>query len=203
MKIKYYEKKWFMWLMLFLFAPVGIICLWKYKHYKTIPATIFTLIFGFMFLSILSPKNKQIETSNTNVIATNNIAMNMITPKPTDVLWPANTPKPTNTHKPSVPTEYKSALNKANSYANTMHMSKKGVYNQLVSEYGEKFSKEAAQYAIDNIKTDWNAHALAKAKSYQKSMNMSPSAIHDQLTSEHGEKFSQTEADYAMKHIDD
>jgi len=103
----------------------------------------------------------------------------------------------------SVPREYKSALNKAASYANTMHMSKRGVYGQLVSEYGEKFSAEAAQYAIDNVKADWNANALAKAKNYQNTMNMSPSAIHDQLTSEYGEKFTQTEADYAIQHLSD
>lgn len=103
--------------------------------------------------------------------------------------------------QPSVPTEYKSALSKATSYANTMHMSKQGVYDQLVSAYGEKFSAEAAQYAIDNVKADWNANALAKAKSYQDTMNMSPAAIHDQLTSSYGEKFTAAEADYAIAHL--
>lgn len=107
------------------------------------------------------------------------------------------------TEDTSVPKEYKSALNKAASYANTMHMSKRGVYDQLVSDYGEKFSAEAAQYAIDNVKADWNANALAKAKNYQNTMNMSPAAIHDQLTSEYGEKFTQTEADYAIQHLND
>jgi hypothetical protein len=43
-------------------------------------------------------------------------------------------------------------------YANTMHMSKQGVYDQLTSEYGGQFSAEAAQYAIDNVQTDWNAN---------------------------------------------
>lgn len=105
--------------------------------------------------------------------------------------------------EPAVPAEYKSALAKATSYANTQHMSKQGVYDQLVSEYGEKFSKEAAQYAIDNVKADWNANALAKAKSYQKTQNMSPAAIRDQLTSEYGEKFTQAEADYAIAHLND
>jgi hypothetical protein len=103
--------------------------------------------------------------------------------------------------EPAVPAEYKSALAKATSYANTMHMSKQGVYNQLTSEYGEKFAPEAAQYAIDNVKADWNANALAKAKDYQDSMHMSPAAIHDQLTSEYGEKFTQAEADYAIQHL--
>jgi hypothetical protein len=101
----------------------------------------------------------------------------------------------------NVPAEYKSALNKATTYANTMHMSKRGVYDQLTSAYGEKFSAEAAQYAVDNVKADWNANALAKAKTYQDTMSMSPSAIHDQLTSDAGEKFTQAEADYAIQNL--
>lgn len=111
--------------------------------------------------------------------------------------------KPAENKEPAVPAEYKSALAKATSYANTQHMSKQGVYDQLVSEYGEQFSKEAAQYAIDNVKADWNANALAKAKSYQETQNMSPAAIRDQLVSEYGEKFTAAEADYAIAHLND
>jgi Host cell surface-exposed lipoprotein len=81
--------------------------------------------------------------------------------------------------EPVVPREYKSALNKASSYATTMHMSKEGVYQQLISEYGEKFTPEAAKYAIDNVVADWNTNALVKAKNYQETMSMSPAAIHD------------------------
>lgn len=32
-----------------------------------------------------------------------------------------------------------------------MHMSKARIYDQLTSEYGEKFTAEEAQYAIDNL----------------------------------------------------
>lgn len=103
----------------------------------------------------------------------------------------------------TIPAEYKSALNKATTYASTMQMSKKGVYDQLVSQYGEKFSTAAAQYAIDNMKADWNANALAKAKTYQDTMNMSPASIRDQLTSANGEKFTKAEADYAIQHLND
>jgi Host cell surface-exposed lipoprotein len=109
----------------------------------------------------------------------------------------------TETKQPEVSAEYKSALNQAGSYAKTMHMSKQGVYDQLVSEYGGKFTAPAAQYAIDNVKADWNANALAKAKDYQKTMSLSPSAVHDQLTSSAGEKFTVAEADYAIQHLDD
>lgn len=84
-----------------------------------------------------------------------------------------------------------------------MHMSKTGIYDQLTSEYGEKFAPEAAQYAVDTMQADWNANALAKAKDYQKTMAMSPAAIHDQLTSAYGEKFTAAEADYAIAHLND
>jgi len=105
--------------------------------------------------------------------------------------------------KTNAPAEYKSALSQADSYAKTMHMSKQGVYEQLVSEYGGKFTAAAAQYAIDNVSADWNANALAKAKDYQNTMHLSPAAIHDQLTSTYGEKFTQAEADYAIQHLND
>ncbi len=105
--------------------------------------------------------------------------------------------------EPEVPAEYISALAKASDYATTMYMSKQGVYDQLVSEYGEQFSKKAAQYAIDNVKADWKVNALVTAKNYQEDMNMSPAAIHDQLTSEYGEQFTKAEADYAIKHLND
>ena len=81
-------------------------------------------------------------------------------------------------------------------------MSKKGIYGQLVSEYGEQFSPEAAQYAIDNMTdVDWNANALAKAQSYREMMDMSPSAIYDQLVSEYGEEFTPDQAQYAIDNL--
>lgn len=51
----------------------------------------------------------------------------------------------------NVPTEYKSALKKAESYSEMMHMSKAGIYDQLTSEYGEQFTVEEADYAIANL----------------------------------------------------
>ena len=63
----------------------------------------------------------------------------------------------------NVPTEYKSALRKAETYSKTMNMSKAGIYDQLTSEYGEQFPEEAAQYAIDNMEADFKENALKKA----------------------------------------
>lgn len=103
--------------------------------------------------------------------------------------------------EPDVPKEYESALKKAETYSDMMHMSKAGIYDQLTSEYGEQFSEEAAQYAMDNLDADYKANALAKAESYQDTMNMSPDAIYDQLISEYGEQFTPEEAQYAIDNL--
>lgn len=102
----------------------------------------------------------------------------------------------------NVPREHKAALEKALTYAEAMSMSKAGIYDQLTSEYGENFPKEAAQYAIDNISFNWKENALKKAQTYAEGMNMSNSAIYDQLTSDYGEKFTKEEAQYAIDNLE-
>lgn len=105
--------------------------------------------------------------------------------------------------KDNQPTTYqKNALAKAKIYSDTMHMSKKGIYDQLTSEYGEGFTAEEAQYAIDHLIADYKKNALEKAKSYQSTMNMSKSAIYNQLVSEYGEKFTAEEAQYAIDNLE-
>ena len=49
----------------------------------------------------------------------------------------------------------------AENYNETMHMSKMGLYNQLVSENGEQFTPEEAQYAVDTIEADEADYAIA------------------------------------------
>ena len=105
--------------------------------------------------------------------------------------------------EPDVPAEYRSALNQADTYANSMNLSKQGLYDQLVSEFGGQFKPEAAQYAIDNVNADWKANALAQAKTYQNDMSLSPAAVRDQLASEHGGQFTAEEANYAIEHLND
>ena len=106
------------------------------------------------------------------------------------------------TYSGPVTQEYKNALTKGLQYANQLHMSKKAIYDQLTSSYGEGFPADAAQYAIDNMTgVDWNANALEKEKQYYYNMSMSKSAVYDQLTSEYGEQFTTSEAQYAIDHL--
>lgn len=121
--------------------------------------------------------------------------------KQTEVATNSTEAIPAKEGKLKVSAEFMAALATAEMYSNTMHMSKKALYEQLVSQYAEKFPKDAAQYAIDNIEADWNNNALETAKRYQETMNMSRKGIYDQLTSPHGEKFTKEQADYALENL--
>ena len=52
-KSKFYAKKWFMWVMLILFAPVGIFLMWKFHpEMKKNTKIILTIVFAILFLII-------------------------------------------------------------------------------------------------------------------------------------------------------
>ena len=171
----------------------------RQKHLRTS-----LIVLGIVIvLGVFLPKGgAAANTSSTNE-ATGASQADVQENETTEQVVPAVVEEVKPSEAPAIPAEYKSALGQAKTYSSMMHMSKQGLYEQLISEYGGKFTAEAAQYAMDNLTADWNANALAKAKTYQNDMNMSPAAIRDQLVSSYGEKFTETEADYAILHIND
>lgn len=96
--------------------------------------------------------------------------------------------------------EAEKALNKAKTYSDIMFMSKKGIYNQLISQAGDKFKPEDAQWAVDNLKANYKKNALEKAKQYSEQQNMSKDAIKQQLTSQF-DAFTEAETQYAIKNL--
>ncbi len=172
---------------------------------------VFVLMFAGTNTSETSSNEKASAESTVETDTTEKIAEDL---KPTETIKPTedlgstevSTPNPSpetveTEAKDSIPKEYKSALNKANTYSDTMYMSKAAIYDQLTSEYGEQFSEEAAQYAIDNMDADWNYNALKKAEDYSETMYMSKLGIYDQLISEYGERFTEAEAQYAIDNV--
>ena len=103
-------------------------------------------------------------------------------------------------NKSSTNSEYSVALEKAKSYNSLFHMSKKRMYRQLTSQF-DKFSNDAAQYAIDHLQADYKYNALINAKNYRKLFNMSKSGLFNQLTS-YIDGFTEEEANYAIQHLD-
>jgi competence protein ComEC len=64
MEIPFYKKLWFVWLMLFIFPPVGVILMWKQKKFSNMWRIIISVVFGLITISALSapPVDKEIET---------------------------------------------------------------------------------------------------------------------------------------------
>lgn len=157
-----------------------------------IAATIFFVLLGVILgTSMLSENSESQKNGSANIQVQENHQSSALHTA-------AENSRPNN----SVSQEYQNALTKGLSYARNLHMSKKGIYDQLTSSYGEGFSADAAQYAIDNMTdVDWNENALAKAQEYYTGMSMSKSAVYDQLTSEYGEQFTASEAQYAIDHL--
>ncbi len=161
-----------------------------------------------------SGKNKNIPSQNTAVIqADNNTGIvnayqdtyspPEMAPDSNPVSYQDNVAQtvPETATNNNISQEYQSALNKANDYSNIMYMSKASIYDQLTSDYGERLTPDAAQYAIDNINADWNFNALQTAKNYSNTMYMSRASIYDQLVSEYGERFTPSEAQYAVDNV--
>ena len=97
------------------------------------------------------------------------------------------------------------AIESAQSYLETSSFSKKGLFGQLTSEYGEGFEKADAKFAIayleENAMVDWNAEAVESAESYLESSSFSKDSLYQQLTSEYGEQFTPRQAKHALKAV--
>lgn len=74
--VKFYEKQWFMWLMLIIFAPVGILLMWKFNtKMKKSTKIILSIVFGIVFLIVITGSE---EPSVDNAGSNNNIVNNEI-----------------------------------------------------------------------------------------------------------------------------
>ncbi|MGV3244277.1 Ltp family lipoprotein [Staphylococcus sp. 11261D007BR] len=205
-KKKWYQSAWFTILTLVFFFPIGLYLMWKHMGWKKWVKITITVIIAIIAINSFANTNNEevVQNSNneqsidqkreSNENDTNNVGVDESENTKTEYSQSNNqSDKPTR--------EQKSALKKAETYSNVMHMSKSGIYDQLTSEYGEQFPEDAAQYAIDNLDADYKKNALEKAKTYADDMNMSDNAIYDQLISSYGEQFTEEEAQYAVDNL--
>lgn len=93
---KFYNKGWFIWFMLLLFAPLGLILLWKNKKYSRTTRLILTSIFSvwFLFLQIPSSDKNTIDRDSTINEPSENIPAN-----------PGNTPENVQQNANILPTQ--------------------------------------------------------------------------------------------------
>lgn len=103
---------------------------------------------------------------------------------------------------PALTLAQENAVRSAESYLSFTAFSKKGLIEQLTSEYGEGFevadAKFAVKYLEENDLVDWNAEAVEAAESYLELSSFSRSGLYDQLTSEYGSGFTDKQAKHAL-----
>ncbi len=107
------------------------------------------------------------------------------------VIAPVEEPTP----QSDVSREFKNALGSAEDYLNYSSFSKQGLYDQLLYE---GFPEDAAQYAIDNVVTDWNQNALQTAVDYLDYSSFSYPGLYDQLVYE---GYAAEQAQYALDNV--
>lgn len=99
----------------------------------------------------------------------------------------------------------KNAIASAESYLSFMGFSRHGLIIQLSSEYGDGYTVEEAEFAVqyleDNGLVDWKEQATRSANSYLQTMSFSREGLKEQLTSEYGEGFTEEETEYALKAV--
>ena len=219
----WYQKSWFIILTLLFIFPLGLFLMWRYAHWKIwlklVVSSVYTigLVLTVLFQVSLLNENKPNQTehastmkeksdiNNVKTTRNKNIEKSIHKDKQNSVNLKQNTKDQNNNANDEVasPTsEQNAAIAQAKSYANSLPISKKSLYKQLTSEYGEKYPADVAQYAVDHISVDYKMNALRLAKSYVKNINISNQALYDQLVSENGEGFTPEEAQYAINHLD-
>lgn len=66
-KKKFYQAKWFLWLFLIIFPPIGIILIWAvHKDMKKNKKIILTVIFAIWFIILMAATSGEDSTSNPN-----------------------------------------------------------------------------------------------------------------------------------------
>ena len=91
--------------------------------------------------------------------------------------------------------EYGNAIDCAQDYVDLMSFSRQRLISQL--EY-EGYSNEAAVYAVDHIRVDWNSECAQCAQDYLNFMSFSRQGLYDQLAYE---GFSDEQIQYGLSQV--
>ena len=196
---KFYTKAWFMWVMLIIFAPVGIFLMWKFHpEMKKNTKIILTVVFAILFLAIAFGGNSD-ETTTNNDSSNSNSNINTVSKVKVEVIDFSGMSESeilTWCKEKNLNCDFK------REYSDTV--AKDGYIKQSVNatEQVTEGSKITVTYSLGKEPTTEQKNALRKAESYAKTMHMSKQGIYDQLTSEYGEGFDTEAAQYAIDNIE-
>jgi len=77
--------------------------------------------------------------------------------------------------------------------------SRKGLIEQLSSEYGEGYELVDATVAVDSLNIDYNENAAKSAKDYLDMSGFSCRGLIEQLSSNYGDGYTENQATYGAQ----
>lgn len=173
--------------------------LWKKKRF-IIPAAIVAF---FLIVASCTGGNRQQSGSSISPAPTSTVGSAPAPASEPAAAPPAPAPPapaPPAQTEPSGTAAQLQALAAAQGYLATgIGFSRASLIAQLTSSYGNQFTQDDAQWAVDNSGADWNEQALKAAKGYLTTgLGFSQASLTKQLTSSSGNQFTQDQADYAV-----
>ena len=106
---------------------------------------------------------------------------------------------------PDMTIAQENAYESAKNYVDTLAFSKKGLIQQLTSDYGEGYEKKDARFAVRLLQkrgeVNWKEEAVEAAQSYLDTQSFSKQGLFEQLTSEYGDQFTEKQAQYAVDKV--
>lgn len=93
----------------------------------------------------------------------------------------------------------KNAVRSAKQYITMAGFSRKGLIQQLSSDFGEGYKVADATVAVDSLNIDWNKQAVRSAKQYLDMQGFSCKGLIQQLSSSAGDKYTVSQATYGAQ----
>ena len=90
----------------------------------------------------------------------------------------------------------RNAVRSAKQYLDMSGFSRKGLIEQLSSEYGNQYAVDDATVAVDSMNIDWKENAARSAKQYLSMSGFSCKGLIEQLSSEYGSQYTKEQAKY-------
>ena len=105
---------------------------------------------------------------------------------------------------PDMTTAQENAYDAAKNYVDTLAFSKKGLMQQLTSDF-EGYKKKDARFAIELLEergeVNWKDEAVESAQNYLDTQSFSKDGLYEQLVSDYGEGFTEKQARYAVDKV--
>lgn len=120
----------------------------------------------------------------------------------TETVEAGETEEPTTAEAPPEPeltAGQRNALESAESYLEFGAFSRRGLIDQLTSEYGDGYSKKDATFAVDALDVNWKKQAVKAAEGYLEFGAFSLQGLIEQLESEYGDQFTHAQAVYGAR----